>query len=158
GSYAKTQFVVDGLGRRRKALHPLGLVEEWTYDGEGNVLSHTDRSGAVRLWEYDSRGRVTKESARGRNEPNPAVLKTTRYDDAGRQTIETLLNDDGSADAVTTAFDALGRPLSILHSQFPNAPLRRRYDRLDLAETIDRRGNSTKFTYDKLHRVTATTN
>ncbi|MDF3300129.1 putative T7SS-secreted protein [Streptomyces tropicalis] len=50
GATGKMEWSVEGKITRR--LNPDGSEETWTYDGEGNCLTHTDTIGGVTYFEY----------------------------------------------------------------------------------------------------------
>ncbi|GAA1956714.1 RHS repeat-associated core domain-containing protein [Catenulispora subtropica] len=69
---ATTHTVYDDHGRRTEVDYPTstesdGTVvspkEKWTYDGDGNVLTHTDRLGQVTKYDYDRRNRAYRITA-----------------------------------------------------------------------------------------------
>ncbi|WP_433571641.1 putative T7SS-secreted protein [Streptomyces sp. CA-251247] len=50
GTATQLEWTVEGKPSRR--IEPDGTEQSWTYDGEGNCVSHTDAMGAVSTFEY----------------------------------------------------------------------------------------------------------
>lgn len=62
----ETHFEYDTLSRQTKVTKtrttssgPVPVITEFTYDGEGNILTETLANGAVRTYEYDALGNKT---------------------------------------------------------------------------------------------------
>ncbi len=64
-----TTFVLDGLNRKTSANYPGGFTGTWAYDGEGLLLSQTNKRGVTSLMTYDNQGRELTASAQGLSEP-----------------------------------------------------------------------------------------
>jgi len=47
------------MDHRASRTDPLGATETYTYDGNGNLTSHTDRRGKVTVYQYDGLNRRT---------------------------------------------------------------------------------------------------
>ena len=60
-----TDYEYDAFNRRKKITYPPAtagatrLFESMTYDGDGNVKSHTDTAGRVTSYAYDNVNRIT---------------------------------------------------------------------------------------------------
>src|SRR5258707_11804465 len=90
-------------GRATQIAYPGGFTERSTYDGEGLVLSHTDRRNVVSTMTYDSVGRPL--TTRVQDESQQITVLTTQYDDEQNREIRT----DANGNATTYVFDGLHR-------------------------------------------------
>ncbi|MEU6523939.1 putative T7SS-secreted protein [Streptomyces sp. NPDC046924] len=159
-----TRIERDALGREIRVTDPVGAVtgyswtadgelavktrpdgstDSWTYDGEGNCLTHTDAAGGVTRFEYTHfdllAARTGPDGARYEFR-HDADLRLTRvtapqglawtyeYDAAGRLVSEADFDDR----TVTYQLDAAGQ----------------------LVTRTDRLGGTIRYTYDELGRMT----
>ncbi|MCD9141797.1 DUF6531 domain-containing protein [Streptomyces albireticuli] len=145
-------------GRPSWREHPDGTRESWTWDGEGNILSHTDTTGNITrhtagrfdlpasrtdpdgttyTFAYDTELRLVGVT-------NPQGLTWSyEYDAAGRLVAES----DFNGRTLAYAFDAVGD----LASRTNGAGETLRYIRDALGRTTEQRGDTggtTAFTYD----------
>jgi len=90
----------------RVATHTLatGAVERWEHDEQGRVTEHTDAAGVVREWEYGPYGQVATSREGGE------VVQTTMFDAAGLPW--EVRRGDGTL-ARRTTYDAYGLPLTM---------------------------------------------
>ncbi|MBV8859487.1 MAG: Ig-like domain-containing protein [Acidobacteria bacterium] len=141
-----TTYTSDGFGRVTAVQLPGGFGEAYTYDGEGNVLSHTDRRGAVTETTYDNLGRrlVTKV----RLGAEQVRVSSVTYDDASSKVSE----KDALEHETVTAYDGLRRPVSVTNADSQTRTLT--YDGQDLVEETDFKGQTSKYKYDELGRLT----
>ncbi len=148
----------------------------YTYDSRGLVISTTDPRGNVAgadkaayttTYTYDENGdrvaaiapRVDVESGGGPAQAgNPTV--TTGYNAFG----EVVATRDALGNVARTRYDRMGRPVEVTGPLYTPAgspstgasPITRsKYDALgNVVETADARNNVTRYTYDRLNRVT----
>lgn len=154
------EWTADGqLGRR---TGPDGASESWTYDGEGNCLTHTDSLGQASHFEYTHfdllKARTGPDGARYEFDhdaelrltqvTNPQGLKWSYgYDAAGRVVVET----DFDERTIHYELDSLGQVTS------RTTPLGEtiRYER-DLSGQVTRKdaaGRITAYAYDEAGRL-----
>ncbi|MFD0317807.1 putative T7SS-secreted protein [Streptomyces flavalbus] len=160
GAVTRLTWTPDGELARRAG--PDGATESWTYDGEGNCLTHTDPVGGVTHFEYTHfdllAARTGPDGARHEFAHDP-YLRLTRvtdpqglawayeYDAAGRLVAET--DFDGrtlsyrydAAGQLTTRVDALGGIVSFER------------DQLGRVVRKDASGKVTTYAYDKAGRL-----
>jgi len=110
--------------------------QTWTYDSEGNVLTHTDRRGIATVNVYDPENRLVSESRAG------LMLRSIERDADGNARWQT----DALGRITTFAYDKAGRKLSEDHSGL--AVERWTYTSLgDVATHTDPDGRTTTNTY-----------
>nr|WP_230771814.1 RHS repeat-associated core domain-containing protein [Sphingomonas sp. Leaf4] len=128
GEGNQTSYAFDNYGRLKRTSYPVGTrgakassgsdYEELTYDAAGNVTSRRLRNGQSLGFTYDALSRVTKKTvpdgcATGQTVNCPPASATRDvdyvYDLAGRLTSATF---SGTTEAVSAAYDALGRMTS----------------------------------------------
>jgi RHS repeat-associated protein len=141
----------DGIGRLTTCEWYLSpstyLVETYTYDYQGNILTRTDPGGYTSSCEYDSRGRPVKIS-------NPdATYKQVSYDDMTNTVVlydenqhkkEYHMNWTQDIQQVKEYTDAVTYYLT----QYT-------YDSVgNLTSVINANGNTTRYNYDSLFGVT----
>ncbi|HVF51414.1 MAG TPA: Ig-like domain-containing protein [Pyrinomonadaceae bacterium] len=140
-----TIYTVDGLNRATAVSHPGSVSESFTYDGEGNVLSHRDRRGTLTEMTYDNLARP---------------LTTKVHDTSGVVPVSTITYNDGShSESITDArqhttikvYDALHRLKSITNAD--NKTKSFKFDGMNLREETDFRQATTSYTYDEVDRV-----
>jgi RHS repeat-associated protein len=101
-----TSYIRDPFGRVRRVTYADGTYEESRYEDRTGALSAArDRAGNWTSFVYDRGGRVTEVRA-GEIPASGAILRSYRYDDAGRLT--RVANADAAVEF--DAFDFLGRP------------------------------------------------
>ncbi|WP_330238533.1 putative T7SS-secreted protein [Streptomyces sp. NBC_00525] len=160
GAVTRLEWRPDGELARRTA--PDGATESWTYDGEGNALTHTDAAGGTTRFEYTHfdllAARTGPDGARYAFE-HDRELRLTRvtnpqgltwdyaYDAAGRLVAETdfdgrtLTYETDAANRITARTDALGGTIT-----FERDPLGR-VIRKDVG------GRVTTYAYDRAGRL-----
>ncbi|WP_445271846.1 hypothetical protein, partial [Streptomyces sp. DSM 41978] len=134
-------------GQPRRIAHhvcrgPDGATESWTYDGEGNRLTHTDASGGVSRFEYTHfdlpLARVQPDGARYEFE-HDAELRLTR-----------VINPQGLT--WTYTYDAAGNTVS--ETDFDGRTLTYRVDPAGrLTARTDALGGTISFERDRLGQV-----
>ncbi|CAL9469474.1 hypothetical protein SUDANB6_02807 [Streptomyces sp. enrichment culture] len=160
GATTRLEWTVEGKPARR--VHPDGTAESWTYDGEGNCLTHTDALGAVSRYEYthfDLLAARTGPDGVRHTFTHDAELRLTRvtnpqgltweytYDPAGRLVAETDFDDrtltytHDAAGQLTATTTACGRTI--------------RFDRDVLGRVVrkDAAGAVTTYAYDAAGRL-----
>ncbi|WP_194920860.1 RHS repeat-associated core domain-containing protein [Catenulispora rubra] len=183
---AVTHTVYDGLGRKTEVDYPTAAqpdgstskpVEKWTYDSNGNVLTHVDRLGQTTTYKYDMRNRpltVTQPSADGK--AAAGVIKNV-YDDAnnllsqidptGAQvlhtydvaerlstTVQVVRNGTSTPTQYTTSYtyDAFGEVLSV---RTADTSVRMRYNNAGQLLFSQQSGRgTTSYQYDVAGRPT----
>ncbi|WP_234330287.1 RHS repeat-associated core domain-containing protein [Streptomyces acidiscabies] len=140
GGVTRFEWHADGQLARRTG--PDGATESWTYDGEGNCLTHTDPSGGVSRFEYTHfdlpSARTRPDGARYEFE-HDAELRLTRV-------------TDPQGLAWTYAYDAVGNVVS--ETDFDGRTLTYRTDAAGrLAARVDALGGTISFERDELGRV-----
>ena len=157
-----TRFYRDGLGRVVDVEDALGRRTHSEYvTDESLVDSKTDRRGAVTEYAYDGLGRLLSETVRGGSPSSAwnywAALgqdwsRSTQYVDELRQEVVR----DANGNETTTTFDRLHRPRVV---QYPiDGQEVITWDGVDKRSFTDRKGNTTQYEYDFLHRLAATKN
>ncbi|RSS82996.1 type IV secretion protein Rhs [Streptomyces sp. WAC06614] len=142
GATTRLEWTVEGKLARRTA--PDGSQESWTYDGEGNCLSHTDAVGGETRFTYTHFDLVASRTA-----PDGARL-SFGYDTELRLT--TVTNDRGQTWSYT--YDAAGR--KVAETDFDGRTLAYAYDAAgQLASRTNGAGQTVRFTRDTAGRVVA---
>ncbi|MFE7108223.1 putative T7SS-secreted protein [Streptomyces sp. NPDC057575] len=160
GGTTRLEWHADGQLARRTG--PDGATESWTFDGEGNRLTHTDASGGVTRSEYTHfdlpLARTGPDGVRHEFE-HDAELRLTRvtnpqgltwtyeYDAAGRLVSETdfdgrtLTYETDATGRLTARTDALGGTIA--------------YERDQLGQVVskDIDGHVTTYAYDRAGRL-----
>jgi RHS repeat-associated protein len=142
-----------------RRVRPLGQFETFTYDPNGNKISHTDFNGQTISFTYDTNNRqVTKTLPGGivvSFAYTPMGLRTAAggdtyvYDTRGRLTRETKANGD----ILTYAYDPAGNRSSVTTSQGTTTST---YDALNrLATVVDTTG-TTSYAYDPVGNLAST--
>ncbi|MFD5944501.1 putative T7SS-secreted protein [Streptomyces collinus] len=137
-----TRFAWHADGQLSRRTGPDGVTESWTYDGEGNCLTHTDASGGVSRFEYTHFdlpfARTGPDGARYEFE-HDAELHLTR-----------VTNPQGLT--WTYAYDAAGDIVS--ETDFDGRTLTYRVDAAGrLAARTDALGGTVSFVRDQLGQV-----
>jgi RHS repeat-associated protein len=142
----------DGIGRLTKTeayLSALVLTEEYTYNYQNNVKTHTDSGGHTSSYEYDSRGRTTKIA-------NPdSTFKEMSYDDASN----TVSVFDENQHKKEYGYDWIGNLLWIKeYSGSANYVTTYTYDlQGNVTSITDANGNTTLYSYESLFGATQIT-
>lgn len=148
------RYEYDGLDRLVRRIDQLGVLSQYTHDGEGHVTSMTNRSGEIVRFFYDAAGqKIRKELPGGdfafytynslgnlTSAIDAGCELRFEYDFLGRQTRATTLFSftlPGGVsvslqDGLTSTYDRVGNRLSL---QSDNGVVRNNY------------------TYDNLHRI-----
>ncbi|PWI43381.1 putative T7SS-secreted protein [Streptomyces sp. ICBB 8177] len=155
GAVTRSAWTVEGLLAARTA--PDGATQRWTYDGEGNCLTHADAMGAVTRFEYTHfdqlAARIDPDGARHefthdtelrlRAVRNPLGLTWTYdYDAAGRLVAETDFDGRRTAYSHDPAGQLVRRVNALGQS------VRYAYDELGRMTSKDADGRLTSFEYD----------
>ncbi|WP_406108769.1 DUF6531 domain-containing protein [Streptomyces sp. NBC_01003] len=155
GATTRLEWSVEGRLTRR--VRPDGTAESWTYDGEGNCVTHTDPLGGVTRHEYTHfdllTARTSPDGVRHEFEhddelrltkvTNPQGLTWSYvYDPAGRLTSET----DFDGRTLSYAHDAASRLVARTNALGQTTSLER--DALGQIVRKDADGHVTTFGYD----------
>ncbi len=144
-----TNCVNDGFDRKRSININGEYSENWNYDGEGLVTSHTDRRNILTEMTYDELGR-NLTATRGGIE----VSKITYADANNIETKESAVNAAGSRNPVEMKYDGLRRVKEITNADGNKKSFT--YNGENLLEETDffnQAERKTKYVYDKLNRV-----
>ncbi|MFF7274411.1 putative T7SS-secreted protein [Streptomyces griseorubiginosus] len=140
GAVTALEWTVEGRLSRRTAAD--GTTESWTYDGEGNCLTHTDASGAVSRFEY-----THFDLLAARTGPD-GVRYEFAHDTELRLT--QVVNPQGLTWSYD--YDEVGRLVS--ETDFDDRTLTYTHDRAgQLTESTTASGQSIHFSRDVLGRV-----
>lgn len=169
---AVTTFVYDNLGQLKTKTGPEGVVESFTTDVFGNVVTATNKLGGVTTYVYDKLGRLTQEqlpvgsyNADGSLQAANVINKYS-YDARGNRTQmiaafglteqrTTNYEYDAGNRLVRTYHDALSVTTSAGATSTITPEERLIYDRRgNVIEAIDANGARALSWYDKLDRVT----
>jgi len=144
-----TTEVHDALGRLRSRQLPMSFDESFTFDGEGNVISHTDVRGQTRKTTYDALGRARKRFVA---EGGGAVLRReTSYEDAPQNGLSKRIERDANGNESQVLVDGLGRDVKLTD---PAREVQRwAYDAVVKREEVDKKGYKTSFVYDAVNRL-----
>ena len=141
----ETSYTLDGLGRTTLVAFPGNVTERFSYDGQGLVVSHTDRRGFVSTMTYDNLQReLTTKVLDGSQIIN---VSSTQYDDANNS----QTNIDANGNQTVSAFDGLHRLSSLTNAD--NKPRQFFYDGMNLRREGDFLGRFTEYEYDAIDRV-----
>ncbi|MFC4469049.1 putative T7SS-secreted protein [Streptomyces xiangluensis] len=160
GGVTRLEWHADGQLARRTG--PDGATQSWTYDGEGNCLTHSDASGGVSRFEYTHfdlpAARTRPDGARYEFE-HDAELRLTRvtdpqgltwtyeYDAAGDVVSET----DFDGRTLTYRVDAAGRLAARTDALGGTISFER--DQLGQVVRKDVDGQVTTYAYDRAGRL-----
>ncbi|WP_386071324.1 RHS repeat-associated core domain-containing protein [Tahibacter sp. UC22_41] len=131
--------------------------QTWTYDSEGNVLTHTDRRGIATVYAYDRENRLVSETRAG------LMLQALEYDAEGNVRQQT----DALGRITTSTYDKVNRKLSedrsglaverwtytplgdvATHSDGDGRTMANTYTPRRLLESESLAGETTHYTYD----------
>ncbi len=164
----ETTYVADGLNHTLSESRG-SSTDGYTYDGEGNLLTHTDPTGVTEKTEYDLLGRVTRR-AKVKRDVSELVIETITYTD--RPGTDTVTDPAGitrvwpykTRKQVT---DALGgitvsrydEERRVISETNPESWTRSfTYDPFgNLESETDFSGKTTTYKYDALDRLTSIT-
>jgi RHS repeat-associated protein len=143
-----TMYGRDGYGRVI-STYDSRYTATADYDGTGLKLMEKDRRGVVRNYVYDNIGRLLhtwiEPSITGVN-----WRQDTDYDDPALKRTETV-----NGQPTVHQLDAMGRVLSSKDAL--GKFVYYTYDGVNKRSQSDKRGNVTRFDYDKINRLTVTT-
>lgn len=141
----ESTYALDGLNRTTRITYPGGTFEQFAFDGEGLMVSHTDRRGTVSAMGYDNIGRPLTTQVTDGQETIPAL--TVSYDDASNKETRT----DANNHTTTYFFDGLHRVRQLLNAD--GNPRNFNYDGINLTSEEDFKGKLTEYEYDAADRV-----
>jgi RHS repeat-associated protein len=122
-----TQYTYDELGNLASMIDAEGHTTNYGYDQAGRMATLTDADGNMTTYGFDALGRRTSQSERGTG--SMATLVSWTYDATGRMLTRT--SDEGATSyeydvvgnrtnaelgdsLITTSFDRLNRPLTVI--------------------------------------------
>jgi RHS repeat-associated protein len=148
----ETNFKYDSLGRLIETHFPEGMVSAQSYDGGNLKTAEVDRRGVEKSFTHDNLGRPRHSSLRAQPQMSGVPWsEETRYFDRERKRIqvdarstETVLALDG-LERVTQSIDANGDTVKT------------RWDGVNKRAVTDKRGHTTLLDYDRVNRLTKTT-
>ncbi|WP_284117649.1 putative T7SS-secreted protein, partial [Streptomyces fragilis] len=144
GAVTLLEWTPNGELARRVA--PDGSVESWTYDGEGNRLTHTDQVGAVTRFEY-----THFDLLAARTHPDG-----TRHEFTHDGILRLVQVADPMGRRWTYEYDAAGRLVS--ETDFDGRTVTRRHDAAgQLIARTDALGNTVEYSYDVMGQMSAKT-
>ena len=127
----------DVLGRVTNRIRPLGQLETFAYDANGNQISHTDFNGQTTTFAYDSNNRLTARHFRRELIVTYAYTlgRTSHYKPEAIPSLMTargrlLTSKKASGDVLIYTYDAAGNRTSVTTPQ-----------------------GTTSYTYDALNRL-----
>ncbi|MFE4330025.1 DUF6531 domain-containing protein [Streptomyces sp. NPDC056831] len=161
GSVTRLEWTADGWLSRRTA--PDGTSEAWTYDEEGNCLTHTGPLGSVTRFEYTwfdlLAARIGADGARYEFTYDTELRATQVRNPQGRTWVYAygptgLAASETDFDGRTTHYehDAAGRLLARVSPSGHRVTMA--YDALGNLRERDAAGTVTRFTYDAADRLT----
>ncbi len=159
------------MDRLTEREDPLGHSDTFTYDGNGNLTSSTDREGQVVRFSFDPLDRQTSVGFDETPGSPPTYQSTIDYsydaagrlveaDDSANGTIELdyddldrLTSEDTPTGTVEYAYDDAGRRVSMDTAGQPETTYS--YDNANRLTEIARGSQSPAFSYDNANRLTA---
>jgi YD repeat-containing protein len=152
--------VYDGLNRRLRSTYVATpgdagqpVTEEFTYDGNNNLVRYKDKRNIVFTTAYDNLNRVRTKTFHETVTNGGAELSlvTYIYDDANTSVTET----DANGNVTITRSDSLHRPATVDDAD-PNGLLLYEYDGVNKRAEIDKKGQRTEYDYDRINRLVDT--
>ncbi|MDX6694606.1 MAG: hypothetical protein QOF02_2209 [Blastocatellia bacterium] len=141
----ETVYTLDGLNHATGVSYPGGFSEQFTYDGEGLMLSHKDRRGVESTMTYDNLQReLTTRVKDGQQTIN---VSTITYNDAQHTETRT----DANNHATVFDFDPLHRVQTLTNAD--NKSKSFVYDGMDLRRESDFQSRFTDYEYDEVGRL-----
>jgi RHS repeat-associated protein len=144
-----TTYILDGLNRATLINRPGNFSESLSYDGAGNVLTHSDLAGTVSQMTYDNSGRPLATTVQ--NDTGAVAVLTIAYQDATSKETRT----DARGKITTLEFDGLHRLMTLTNAD--NKPRSLHYDGMNLLQESDFKGVNTSYVYDAVNRPTQIT-
>ena len=134
-------YEYDALGNLIRTVSATGLVTEYTYDTNQNVLSKKEGEN-VTSYDYDANGRLIKMTL-----PD-GTFCTSEYDKDGNLIAES----DYKGNKTTYTYDALGQPVSVTDRSGESSYYE--YDANgNVIKEKDVSGSEVKYTYDTMGRM-----
>jgi RHS repeat-associated protein len=177
----QTGLDYDGYGRLAKTTFPLGSLELYSYDNNGNLTLKTNRSGKTITMVFDALNRETTRTVQANAASNYARTLATNYDLASRkwdvtadgqtlrhrydtaarllQVQDSLLNAlGGTIGNVDYAYDSASNRTSVNFSASQGTwAATYNYDTAErLATVVNGASTLAQFGYDPLSRMTST--
>ncbi len=159
-----TVFTYDGLGRLT-SVAPEVIVEglpvpatTYAYDEKGNKLTQTDAEGRTTSWTYDLFGRVlSRQLPEGMVETfiysdGQGCLPSEGINCSMTANPRTTIHTDFNGDTTTTAYDIMGRMISVQYSKDDNSEVYSYYSDDQVRTVTDQHGTTT-YTYDSRGRL-----
>jgi RHS repeat-associated protein len=164
---AQRSWAYDGNGNVLSAADPLG-TESWTYDANNQPLTRTDKLGHSTTYSYDGQGRLltvtdrngvtavtnTYAAATGRLTATADALGEITmfaWDNRGRQTQVT----GPTGNMTAYSYDLMDR---VITTTFPDrTTVQNTYNCCQRTQVADQLNNVTNFVYDDLSRLTRVT-
>ncbi len=143
-----TQYTYDADNEPTKVTQADNSAITATYDADGNVISRTDAAGHTTTYTYDALNRLTTTT-------DPLHRTTTSsYDLAGNRIAVT----DAQGRVTTYTYDAANRLTGITYSDGATPDVGYTYTADGQRASMSDGSGTTMYTYDRLDRLTATTN
>jgi RHS repeat-associated protein len=140
------KFTYNSLHRPLTATDVAGEVTTYTYNARGQPLTVTNPKNETTTFGYNADGYLLTVDG-----PLPGTADTVTYAYDGYGRVRTVTDTEGYA--VTTDYDALNRPTLVT---YPDATYQQIvYDKLDAAQTRDRRGRWSRMTYNPIRQLVA---
>ncbi|RPJ61420.1 MAG: hypothetical protein EHM23_07000 [Acidobacteria bacterium] len=163
-----TTYTVDGLNRVMSETRG-SATEGYTYDGEGNVETHTDAVGVVEKTAYDDLGRVTSRTKQKPDGTSLPIESITYVDAPGEDTVTDRAGvsrtwpymsrkevTDAASRKTVYRYDEARRVMSETNPE--NWTRSFTYDVFGNLETeTDFAGKTTSYTYNELDQLTSIT-
>jgi len=140
-------FTVDGFNRTKSAAYDGEFSENWEFDGEGLLLSYTDKRGAVSTTSFDNLKRALETNI----EKGGETIRVRKIEYLDSQSKEVIT--DANNHSTEQTYDGLRRVTMITNALGDSRTLT--YDGENLtAETdwFNSQGKQTQYEYDKVNR------
>jgi len=141
-------FARDALGRITSVTDPMGSIQRYTYDGNGDLRRHTDAAGHVTRYDYNrSHGllRIT--------DPLNRTVARNEYDDSGR-----LIRTTNADGRVINFSHDLNTRQEVITDAGGQTTVMEYDDRGNVVRITDALGGVTTNTYDAAGNQLTTTN